>query len=593
MTAEQATAVVLSVLTAVLSLALSATAWSRRRQAVNRALARVMLAVAWWAATTAAEWLSSSAGTKVLWSKISYLGIATSPALWWLFAREYAGRPVSARWHQVALWALPVVLLVMVPFNERHGLVWPQVVPLRPGPDSPLVYHHGPLVWALTAYAYVLLLFGAVGVIRAALRAGGLYHWQVACLCAGVAAPWVASALYMFGPNPVEGFDLAPVGFSVSGVALWIATLRFRFLDLAPIAHDAVFAQMPDPVLVTDRAGLLAALNPAAEALLGIGRHTVGQSWDEVVVQQPALAPVLVDPPPEEVTLADAGAATTFHVSVTDLHSRRGHRTGRLIVFRDITARRLAEQARLELDRQVQATRRMESLVVLAAGLAHDYNNILTAIIGNAELAASMLPPDATARGLLSQVVAAADRATSLTTQMLAYAGRGRGATTGLDVVALAREVVATLGRATGTKPAVHVAASRDLPLVTGDASQVRFLVQALLTNAIEAQDGPSAPVELRLEVARLTEPMPTSAPGGALLAPGEYVSIAVADSGCGMDEATLAQVFDPFFSTKFLGRGLGLAAVLGIVGGHDGGIRIVSRLGQGTTVTVWLPVTP
>ena len=267
-----------------------------------------------------------------------------------------------------------------------------------------------------------------------------------------------------------------------------------------------------------------------------------------------------------------------------------GEIIGRVLSFRDVTARVSAEKERLALERKLLETQKLESLGVLAGGIAHDFNNLLAAVLGNVSLATMQIPPDSPARPFLGSIETTTHRAAELCKQMLAYSGKGRFVVQPVNVNALIQEM-AELLRISISK---NISLSFNLTAVhpvAADATQIRQVVMNLIINASEAigtdQHGV---VGLRSGVCQMTQ----AALAEAYLAPelpaGEYLYIEVADSGCGMDAKTKARIFDPFFTTKFTGRGLGLAAVLGIVRGHRGAIKVESAVGHGTTFRVLLP---
>jgi len=172
---------------------------------------------------------------------------------------------------------------------------------------------------------------------------------------------------------------------------------------------------------------------------------------------------------------------------------------------------------------------------------------------------------------------------------MLAYTGKGRVAAQALDLAEVVREISRLLEATISKKAALDVRLG-ETPPVAGDATQIRQVVMNLLTNASEALGGKSGRISLATRVQEFDAESLELMSVGEKLAPGRYVVVEVADTGCGMDDATRARIFEPFFSTKFTGRGLGLAAVMGIVRAHRGGIRVESQPGEGTTVTVILP---
>ena len=244
-------------------------------------------------------------------------------------------------------------------------------------------------------------------------------------------------------------------------------------------------------------------------------------------------------------------------------------------------------QVRLErrnLEEQVQQSQRLESLGLLAGGVAHDFNNLLTGILGNASLALDMLNPSEPARSMLESVIQASERAADLTRQLLAYAGKGRFFVRPVDISTLVREISELMRTSLPKKVRFLVDLADHLPPVEADSTQIQQLVMNLVLNAGEAIGDAAGTVHV---ITRLETRSPNGATNAAV---GRHVCIEVGDTGCGMDEATRAQIFDPFFSTKFTGRGLGLAAALGIARSHQGQIDVETSPGAGSTFRVWLP---
>jgi PAS domain S-box-containing protein len=258
---------------------------------------------------------------------------------------------------------------------------------------------------------------------------------------------------------------------------------------------------------------------------------------------------------------------------------------------RDITERREAEAARRAVEQRLLEAQRLESLGVLAGGIAHDYNNILTAVLGHTELALAD-PVSPTTRSHLEAIGTGARRAAELTAQILAYAGRGRIQSRPVVLPTLIREAQGLIVAAVGSDVEVRYDLGDDDAPVVGDPGQLRQLVLNVVTNASEALGASGGLITLGTAVEQLTEERLERLTLGREAQPGEFVRLSVRDTGEGMDETTLARVFDPFFSTKFTGRGLGLAAVHGIVRGHRGAISVESVPGQGTVLQVWLPIT-
>jgi signal transduction histidine kinase len=258
--------------------------------------------------------------------------------------------------------------------------------------------------------------------------------------------------------------------------------------------------------------------------------------------------------------------------------------TGAVGVAIDITDE---ERARSRM----QETHKLESLGVLAGGIAHDFNNLLTAILGNASLLRLENNPSATASAQLDQIEAAARRAAELCRQMLAYAGRGRFALRPLDLNELIRGIEALMAVTVPKRATIEFSFGAHLPPVLADETQIQQLLMNLVINAAEAlRDGPGT-ISIATSTGHRSARELAATAFSPQLSDGEYVSLTVSDTGEGMNTDTLARIFDPFFSTRFTGRGLGLAAVVGIIRAHKGALRVESHPGSGSTFELLLPV--
>jgi signal transduction histidine kinase len=240
-----------------------------------------------------------------------------------------------------------------------------------------------------------------------------------------------------------------------------------------------------------------------------------------------------------------------------------------------------------QLERRMIDAQRAESLGVLAGGLAHDFNNLLVAVIGSAEIALRDLPAGSAARATVENIRTAGLRAAELTDQLLAYAGRGGRGTTRVYPGPLVEELLRILAPSLEARVRTSVEMPNNLAL-RGDPGQVRQVLLNLITNARDAFGPSGGSISIR---ARLVSHDGEADDDAVLLASaGDYVSIIVADDGPGFDRETRRHVFEPFFTTKSSGNGLGLAAVLGIVRAHGGGIRVVSEPGRGALFEILWP---
>jgi two-component system, cell cycle sensor histidine kinase and response regulator CckA len=286
------------------------------------------------------------------------------------------------------------------------------------------------------------------------------------------------------------------------------------------------------------------------------------------------------------------GTSFWGYLSAGRVDTKSGNLKGLVGIISDITGRKHAEEERLKLEQQTLYAQKVESLGVLAGGLAHDFNNILMAIIGNADLALMRISTESPAVENLHRIEQAAARAADLAKQMLAYSGEGKNVVENIDLNLLLEEMLHMLETSISKKAVLRLNQHQPLPLVEADASQLRQVIMNLVTNASEAIGDNNGTIAITTDCMNCDRDDLKDVWLGENLSDGLYVYLEIADTGCGMYKETMAKLFDPFYTTKFTGRGLGMAAVLGIVKGHNGAIKVFSEPGTGTTFTIMLPAT-
>jgi PAS domain S-box-containing protein len=314
-------------------------------------------------------------------------------------------------------------------------------------------------------------------------------------------------------------------------------------------------------------------------------RQTVKEVLGKVVMEQGELTEVFENP-----VLTKSGAERLISWRNAYFRDDDGRILGALSAGDDITDRRREEEERRYLDAQIQHAQKLESLGVLAGGIAHDFNNLLVSMLGNAELALLDLPPESPVRGRLNDLRDIAIRASELSGQMLAYSGKGRFLVEALNLNRLVEDMGHLLRVSIAKNVVLKYSFHPDLPLVQADPSQLRQVVMNLIINASEAIGERSGVVTLSTGVTHVDNRYLRDTFVDDELPEGFYVYLEVSDTGQGMDPETRLRIFDPFFSTKFTGRGLGLSAVLGIVRGHRGAIKVYSEPRRGTSFKVLLP---
>jgi len=410
------------------------------------------------------------------------------------------------------------------------------------------------------------------------------------------------------------GYVVKPAETRDLHVAVEMALCRHRLetrLKESERWLDTTLRSIGDGVIATDAAGRVIFMNSVAEGMTGwkqadaegrdltevfrivteatgeLAENPVKRVLREGVIAGLANPTLLIRKDGTEIPIDDSGAP---------IRDDEGTVTGVVLVFRDITERKRAEEEKLLLERQLQHTQKLESLGVMAGGIAHDFNNILMIILGNADLALNELSPMSLARGSIREIEKASKRAAELVKQMLAYSGKGQFVIEPIDAGKLFEEMAHLLKVSISKKAVLRYNFAENLPSFDGDVAQISQIIMNLITNASESIGDRSGVIALstgamncdRAYLNSVSETLRASL--GDPLPEGFYVYFEVADTGCGMDKETIENIFDPFFTTKFTGRGLGMSAVLGIVRAHKGAIKIHSEVGKGTTFKVLFP---
>ncbi len=351
---------------------------------------------------------------------------------------------------------------------------------------------------------------------------------------------------------------------------------------------EQMMGQMAAFYWIVDRELRFVSSGGAIEPIVGIPSGTFLGHTIPVVVERRMLPPEAI----EMTARACRGETTTFEIDyrgkllatvIGPYRNAGGDIVGAVGTVLDVTAWRALE------NRMVDA-QRAESLGVLASGLAHDFNNLLVAVLGNADLAVREINDGKSGRSAIENIQTASLRAAELVEQLLAYAGRGGAGTKRIEPRSIVDELLRI--SAPGVPDDIHITVDVSCELaVRGDPAQFRQVVLNLIANARDALTGRGGAIIVRGKRQQLTgETDPHDILSAAA---GSYVVLEVEDNGPGMDSETRRHVFEPFYTTKQRGHGLGLAAVLGIVRAHGGGIRVISSPGNGARFVVMWPAAP
>ncbi len=549
--------------------------WRRRGDALAVSLLVMLLAGLEWSVAYALELSSADPAARQLWGDLKYVGICLLTPAWLAFVFHYTGR---VRWPSRLVGALlavePLALLLLLANDASHNLV--RFYP----PDGGAVAKAGPLFWVHLVYTDVLLWTGTAVFILASARLSRLYRRQSIVVFVSVLLPWAVNLLFNLDVGPFGQVDLSPFAFTLTAGVLVFGVFRFGLLDQRPVARSQIFETINDPVLVLDPWGRVIDANPAAGRLVG---RPAGEAVGRSAVE---LLPALGDHAAGQATASELTVAgRTYDLVVSPLPGRPGRRGGQLVVARDVTERRQAEQVlRAAFEREQAATEHLRSLDELKSAflqaVSHDLRTPLASMLGIAltlERSRGALPT-ADIDDLHRRLSANARRLDRILRGLLDLDRLTRGLMEPRrERVDLGALVAAAVDQAqadlVGDHPIFVDLASVEIAI---DSAKVERIVENLLVNA-SRHTPPGTPIWVRVD---------PRAPGALLT---------VADAGPGVPAEQRERIFQPFHrgpgATSYApGSGVGLALVAQFAGLHGGRAWVEPRAGGGASFQVLLP---
>ena len=334
------------ILSAVTATMLAFYLWRHRSVPGATPVVCLMLAVVVWSLGYVLQFQSTQLSLQIFATNIQYLGIVTVPVTWLAFSLEYTGQyKWLTRRNLLLLAILPFVTVVLAWTNSFHSLMWYDRHLETIGPFTVIAKTYGIWFWVHTAYSYLLILLGTFILVQRLFRRPRLFRGQSVALVICIAVPLAWNIIYVFHLPPIHYLDLTPSVFTISGLAIAFGLLRFRLLDIIPVARDAIIEGMTEAVIVLDARNRCVDINPAAQRIIGCpSSEAIGQPVARLLSKQPELMEHLsgVTETQVEVVAGKDEAQRYYEAHISPLYSRRGRFTGRLVILCDITERKLA-----------------------------------------------------------------------------------------------------------------------------------------------------------------------------------------------------------------------------------------------------------
>ena len=359
--------------TAVISIIVAVIMWKRRIARSGWQLFLLFVAISEWTLANGLEAAAIPQDQKIFWSKVAYIGAQTAPVLLMLFALAYTGRIQRLKPGIIALlFVIPGLIIFAAATNDSHNLVWISFNPGPPGTNS-LLYHHGPIFWLGVAYIFTMVSFATTFLVVFAVRSQKVYRFQHFIILLACIMPWLGTIVYLFDLSPFPGLDTTSIGFLFTGILLMIGLSKGKMLNYIPVAHELIFANIEDGIIVFDENLRIMDMNPAAQLHLFVKfSDVVGQSLDKIsTLPGTIFGKFEKDKNYRFEMVSPLNHKTWFNVSVTPLRDNRKGFFGWVMFFEDISKRKETEEklklVNQRLEHQIKEIRELENQLREAA----------------------------------------------------------------------------------------------------------------------------------------------------------------------------------------------------------------------------------
>ena len=561
--------------------------WERRSTSGAKPAAVLLLALFVWSTGYSLEFMGADLPTKIFWAKIQYFGIVTLPVGLLLFALMFSGKSAWITTPRLAvLMVIPVVTLVLALSNELHQLIWSDWSLGTIGDTSVLQLEHGIGFWIYITYTYILLAISTILIFRALARSSGIYRGQMASLLVGIAAPWLGNIISLSGIFPLP-IDLTPFAFMITGLAIAWSVYKHQLLNIAPVGLETVIASMNDAVFILDTRNNIVDANPASRKTLSLSsEEIVGRNVREVFKNQSDLIDLYENAINirEEIAVGTDSQKEFYEISISPLTDHQDKILGRAVILHDISDRKKAENAMMMARDQALEASRVKSQFL--ARIGHELRTPLGVIRGYADL---LKEP---AYGALSEqqvkavneIIDSTQRVSDMVSELLDEARLAAGAVE-LEIKPFTPELllkdVQEKLSVLAQKKGLSLKSTLDPELsdkLYGDPVRINQMITNLTSNSIKfTKEGE---VNIRFYLRSKNK-----------------WAMEVSDTGPGIPKEAQKDIFEPFrqadgsISRKYGGTGLGLSIVKHLTNMMDGKIEVKSKVGEGSTFTIILPI--
>jgi|WetSurMetagenome_2_1015567.scaffolds.fasta_scaffold39271_2 PAS domain S-box-containing protein len=544
-----------------------------------------MVSVFIWSLSDSLGLATSDLGTKILFAKIAYIGIVSiSPMLFLFFYNFLQSEKKLKLKNHIALWIIPVIVFILAITNEYHLLIWPSVTLVPQTDRVAAVFEHGIGVYGHMLFSYSLILYVIYMLIKIAFMYRYIYRKQAIVMIVATSVPLLGNFLYVFKINPLTYIDLTPYLFTISAFMISLGLTSFRFLDTKPIAYGKLFLNMSDSVLLLDDNLMIADVNPSFEELFG-QKSLIGKNAIKTFCEFNELKKIFENKKENkyEIPIIINDKNLWLDVRTNPLFDRYKDTIGMLIVMRDITERKNAENIIKESEKILKET--VATKDKFFSIIAHDLRSPFAALLGLSEIFKDDIDTlsDYQKKDFAEMMYGSAKSTYKLIENLLEWTriqtGKFKFKNENLDLREVSSEICNALIVSAMNKNIVIKNEIQKGTIIHSDKNMLKLLFNNLITNAIKFsyKDG-------TIVVASKTV--------------NEGIEISVADSGTGIKKENIEKLFrtDISYSMKGTekeeGTGLGLILCKEIIEKAGGKIRVESEEGKGSIFKFIIPQT-
>ena len=578
-------------LAGIINLAAAAYAWSRRAIRGGFILSILMLAISEWTIMTMLEMMAIGIPAKVFWSKLQYIGVTASSPLLYLFVHKFSQKVFRHKVLSISLlWVIPVITLGLAFTNELHSLIWTDFIPSSDPSSNLVIYRHGTWFWIAIVYIYFLISISLLNLLKSINESRDIYRRQFIVILFSIPIVWAFNIAYIINIFPIPGLDPTPLAFSLTGIILIWSFYRYKLFEIVPVAYNELIKYMDDGLVLLDNQSRIIDINPSAENFLNTDfKSIVGQ--DISTLQNLGMAHNQgKDRWTIEIPLNEQ--IHTYKVTLRPYLNNSQELLSTSIVISDISeelrAKKQLESYSQELEKMVkekteelqeaqEEIKQKEQLVMLgqlAGSVSHELRNPL-ATISNAVYFLNMTLNDAndTTKEYLQMMDEEINKTRKIISDLLDFSKTPVSKHAVRDKNNLA-EIINEVLLVNPTPETIEsqINIPLDLPSIWVDKYQINQVLTNLISNAYQAM-----PDGGKLEIN-------SDSKNGQII-------LTVSDTGIGIPEENLSKIFEPLFTTRRSGIGLGLAITKILIEANDGTISVESREGHGTAFSITLPV--